>query len=110
MAVWFDPDGDPIEVRLFVDSYASKYFKYKAIGPTQTILGSDPDGSIELPVEITHEMELIPLIKQWMPHIHILEPQWLENRIRKDVNGWLESIERTNPSEKIRNQEGNPAS
>jgi predicted DNA-binding transcriptional regulator YafY len=90
LAVWFEPGAEPFEVRLFVDDYAAKYFRTKPIAPTQTILGEDSDGSIELSVTITHAMELIPLIKQWMPHIRVLEPEWLEEKIRQDVKAWLE--------------------
>ena len=89
MAVWFEPDAEPIGVRIFVDAYAAKYFERKALGPTQVILGRDADGSIEISVTITHEMELIPVVKQWMPHLRVLEPTWLEERIREDVQAWL---------------------
>jgi len=90
MAIWFEPGAEPFEVRLFVDAYAAKYFERKPLGPTQVIQGRDADGSIELSVKITHEMELIPVIKQWMPHIRVLGPRWLEERIRDDVEAWLE--------------------
>ncbi len=90
--IWFDPYKKPFEVRLFVDSEVAKYFKRKPIAPTQTISGEDQDGSIEITLKITHEMEILPLIKSWIPHIFVLEPQWLADIVREDVQGYLERM------------------
>ena len=90
--IWFDPYKKPFEVRLFIDSEVAKYFKRKPISPTQTISGEDQDGSIEITLKITHEMEILPLIKSWIPHIFVLEPQWLADIVREDVKGYLERM------------------
>ena len=49
-------------------------------------------GSIEITLKITHEMEILPLIKSWIPHIFVLEPQWLADIVREDVQGYLERM------------------
>ena len=91
--IWFNPQQKPFEVRLFVDSVAAKYFKRKPIASTQAISGEDNDGSIEITLKITHEMEILPLIKSWIPHIFVLEPIWLADMVREDVRDYLERME-----------------
>lgn len=91
--IWFNPHQKPFEVRLFVDTVAAKYFKRKPISPMQAISGEDSDGSIEITLKITHEMEILPLIKSWIPHIYVLEPQWLADIMREDVRKYLEAID-----------------
>ncbi|BCD62890.1 hypothetical protein NitYY0826_C1776 [Nitratiruptor sp. YY08-26] len=89
LSIWFDPDAKPFEVRLFIDGKVAKYFKYKPLAPSQVILGQDRDDSIEISVKITHEMEIIPIIKQWLPHIKVLEPKWLDEMIKEDLQSYL---------------------
>ena len=90
--VWFDAGKEPFEVRLFIGAEVAKYFRVKPICKNQTIEGEDSDGSIEVIIKITHEMEIIPIIKYWMPHIHVLQPEWLGEIIRTDIEAYLSSI------------------
>ncbi|BDY13888.1 helix-turn-helix transcriptional regulator [Hydrogenimonas cancrithermarum] len=87
--VWFDAGKEPFEVRLFIDAEVAKYFRVKPICKNQAIEGEDSDGSIEAVIKITHEMEIVPIVKYWMPHIHIVEPKWLDDMIRKDTEAYL---------------------
>jgi predicted DNA-binding transcriptional regulator YafY len=89
LSVWFDPDAKPFEVRLFIDAEVARYFERKPIGPTQTITGKDPDGSIEITLTITHEMEIVPIIKQWLPHVRVLAPKWIDEIVRNDIAAYL---------------------
>ena len=88
-SVWFDPDAEPFEVRLFIDGSVAKYFERKPI-LGQRIEGRDKDGSLEVVVKITDAMEIIPLIKTWLPTIRVLEPKWLDKEIREDIEAYLE--------------------
>jgi len=87
--VWFDANSEPFEVRLFISNVVAKYFKVKPICKNQSIEGEDSDGSIEVVLKITHEMEIIPIIKYWLPHIRVLEPLWLDEMIKKDLTSYL---------------------
>ncbi len=89
LAIWFQPDAEPFEVRLFIDGSVAKYFERKPIASTQRIEGRDRDGSLEAVVTITHEMEIIPTIKQWLPNLRVLEPDWLDEMIRTDIKRYL---------------------
>ncbi len=65
-----------------------KYFYRHPISKTQQI---EPlsDGSAELVLSVTHKMEIIPLIKNWMPHVRVLEPEWIDEMVKEDVNRYL---------------------
>ena len=87
-SVWFDPDAEPFEVRLFIDGRVAKYFERKPI-LGQTIEGRDADGSLTVVVKITDAMEIVPLVKTWLPMIRVMDPDWLDEKIRGDIEAYL---------------------
>lgn len=90
ISVWFQSDREVFKVLLHADKAIAKYFKRKPL-PTQKILATDTDGSIEFEISITYKMEIIPIIKYWMPHLRVLEPQWLLDEVHDDVKEFLKS-------------------
>lgn len=88
--IWFDLT-EPYDVKLLVSSSISKFFERKPL-KGQSITGKDKDGSVEITIPITHEMEIVPLILWYMPHIKVLEPDWLANEIKNKVEGYLQEI------------------
>ncbi|MDZ7818025.1 MAG: WYL domain-containing protein [Aliarcobacter sp.] len=89
-SIWFNLD-EQFVVRLFVDKSIRKYFERKPLRD-QTIMGEDKDGSIEIGINITNEMEIIPLILWYIPYIKVLEPQWLADMVKEKVQGYLKEI------------------
>ena len=89
-SVWFNLD-EQFVVRLFVDKSIRKYFERKPLRG-QIITGEDRDGSIEIEIKISHEMEIMPLIFWYIPFIKVLEPQSLANEIKNRVQKYLEEI------------------
>jgi len=87
LSIWFTQEREPFEVRLYANKYAAKYFKRRPL-PTQYIHSEESDGTLEFSVKITHEMELLPIIKYWMPHIHVLAPQSMIDMIISDMDEW----------------------
>ena len=89
ISVWFQKDVEPFEVKIFANSVATKYFKRRPL-PTQTIESLHEDGTMEFVVKVTHEMEIIPIIKYWIPHLKVLEPQTIIKTIESDLKEYLE--------------------
>lgn len=89
-SVWFNLD-EQFSVRLFIDKNVRKYFERKPL-KGQTITGEDKDGSIEIEIKITNEMEIIPLILYYIPYIKVIEPQWLADGVKEKVQGYLKEI------------------
>lgn len=84
LSIWFRRSVEPYEVKLFATKLATKYFKRRPL-PTQKRLSQFEDGTMEFSVEITHEMEILPIIKYWIPHLFIIEPVWLKEKLAQDL-------------------------
>ncbi len=87
--IWFKSDVEPFEVKIYADAVATKYFKRRAL-PTQTIETLSKDGTMEFTVNITDEMEIIPIVKYWLPHLRVLEPLWIGEMINEDLKKFIE--------------------
>jgi len=90
-SIWFDLDIPSFDVHLYIDKEIVKYFVRKPL-KGQTIFGQDADGSIELMISITHEMEILPLIFWYLPYIKVLEPQWLADKVKDKVIAYANSL------------------
>ena len=55
-------------------------------------MGEDRDGSIEIEIKLSNEMEIIPLILWYIPFIKVLEPQWLADDVKSRVQSYLKEI------------------
>lgn len=89
-SVWFNLD-EQFSVRLYIDKTIKKYFERKPLRG-QTILGVDNNGSIEIEIKLTNEMEIIPLIFWYIPYIKVLEPQWLADGVKERIQGYIKEI------------------
>jgi len=91
--IWFKSNIEPFEVKIYADAVATKYFKRRAL-PTQKIETIAQDDTMEFVVKITDEMEIIPLVKYWLPHLRILEPLWIQELIDEDLEVYLKNKEK----------------
>ena len=91
LSVWFQHDKEPFDVKLYANPKIAKYFDRKPL-PTQTIISTNEDGGINFNLKITHEMEIIPIIKYWLPHLKVLEPQWIRDLIINDLVEFQKNI------------------
>jgi predicted DNA-binding transcriptional regulator YafY len=91
--IWFKSDIEPFEVKLYADEVATKYFKRREL-PTQVVESLSEDGTMEFVVTITDEMEIMPLIKYWLPHLRVLEPLWIAEMIDEDLEKYLQKKEK----------------
>ena len=89
ISIWFKPDIEPFEVKIYADKTATKYFKRRPL-QTQTVESLNSDGSMEFIVTITDEMEIMPIVKYWLPHLEILEPLWIRDMIDEDLEVYLD--------------------
>ena len=89
ISIWFSRSTDPFEVKLYANKSAAKYFKRRPLS-TQRIDSLNSDGTMEFSVTISHEMEILPLVKYWIPHLFILEPEWVKEIVEKDTQEYLE--------------------
>jgi len=91
ISVWFQRDIEPFEVKLFADKSAAKFFKRRPL-PTQAVESLNTDGTMEFTVKITHEMEILPIIKYWIPHLFVIEPEWIQDIVQEDLVVYTEKM------------------
>ena len=92
ISIWFQKDIKPFEVKLFANDIASKFFKRRPL-PSQSITSLNEDGTMEFIVKITHIMEILPIIKYWIPHIQVIEPKSLRDIVKEDLQKYLKELE-----------------
>jgi len=90
ISIWFNVDEEPYRVMLQIARKVAKYFERKPISKTQRVESLCNDGSMVISVEITTDMEIIPLVKYWIPYIKVLSPTRIQEAIERDLEGYLE--------------------
>lgn len=88
LGIWFRIHADPFEVRLSVSPEIAKFFRRKPLSKTQAISSVGTDGSMEITLKITHEMEIIPIVQYWMPNMRVIEPLWIHEQIMENIKGY----------------------
>lgn len=92
ISIWFQKDRESFEVKLYANKVATKYFKRRPL-PTQKIDSINTDGSMEFSVNITHEMEIIPIVKYWIPHLFVLEPEFIRDNVQQSLQDYIEDMD-----------------
>jgi len=83
-SIWFDLDKKLFDVHLLIEKDVAVYFKRKPL-KSQTIIGEDKDGSMEIVVSISNEMEILPIVFWYLPYIKVLSPDWVGDIVKKRV-------------------------
>lgn len=77
------------KVILRISKKIAVYFKQKAYLKSQTIIEEKSDGTLLVSYEITNDMEIMPIIQKWLPHIKVVEPQELQNKINTLLRDYI---------------------
>jgi predicted DNA-binding transcriptional regulator YafY len=78
-----------IDVIVEVDKSKARFFKAKKFLPSQKIQKESKDGSLTISYKLTQELEIDDLIKRWIPHIRVIEPLSLKEKIEGDLREYL---------------------
>jgi len=79
---YFEPLVDPYIVELYIDAKVAKYFERKPLNARQRVMKTYANGSIDLEVLITDDMEIIPTIQRYMPFVRVIEPEGLREKVQ----------------------------
>ncbi|NNG99850.1 WYL domain-containing protein [Acinetobacter sp. ANC 5414] len=86
-SIWFGLDKK--EIVLSIDSQVAFYFKQRSILPEQEIVKELNDGGLLVSSKINHNMQLLPLIRFWIPHLKIVNPVGLQEQIEDGLREYL---------------------
>lgn len=78
-----------IDVVVEVKKEKARFFKAKSALPSQRIVEQKADGDLVLSFRVTQELEIEELIKKWLPHIRVIEPLSLKEKIERELREYL---------------------
>lgn len=91
--IWF-AEMTSLTVTVRIDNQVSHYFKRRKMFPTQEITEEKPDGSLVVVFRVGHFEAIRDILKSWIPHITILEPQAFRQKLLAEVKDWVKMQER----------------
>ena len=86
-SIWFGQDKQ--EIILSIDSQVAFYFKQRSILPEQQIVRELGDGGLLVSSKINHDMQLLPLIRFWIPYLKIVSPKGLQRQLEISLKEYL---------------------
>ncbi len=84
---WFSKDA--IEVTLEIDSKIKEYFIRRELLPHQKII--EQDNNLIVTTTVSYEDEILKVVRYWMPHIKIIKPTYLQDKLLKDLKTYIDS-------------------
>ena len=78
-----------IEVIVETDVLKARHFKLKKHLASQTIISENEDGSLVLRFTVTQTSEVEDLIKKWIPHLKVISPLELKDKIKMDLLNYI---------------------
>ena len=101
----FEPDSDFVEkikttdsishgnqineIVIQVDSQAAHYFQRRNLLPNQELIRKLDNGNLLLACKNVNEMEVIPIVQYWIPHLSIISPSELQEKMIGRLNEYL---------------------
>jgi hypothetical protein len=76
------------EVIAEVDEEVARYFKVKKFLPSQQIL--EDNGNLKISYVINNDEEILMLAKRWLPHMKIISPSYLQEKLKSLIKEFLE--------------------
>jgi len=86
---WFSPQQT--EVILQIKSQAQEYFLRKNILPNSVLIEKTKD-YFSLSTKISYDDEILGLVKYWLPYIKIISPEYLSQKLQRQLENYLEEI------------------
>ncbi|MBR8655816.1 WYL domain-containing protein [Achromobacter sp. Marseille-Q0513] len=87
--VWFGQSR--LAVTVAVGRGGAYYFKRRHVLPHQELIEDRIDGSLLLRCRVNHPNQLLPILRYWIPHVRVVEPSWLQQQLRDELNQYLQS-------------------
>ena len=85
LSVWSDSSKKKELVKLYVKPKVAEFILDSKLHKSQEIADEHCDGGLEVHCYVTHKLEIFPKIMSYFPYIHIIEPQWLRDELKQDL-------------------------
>lgn len=77
------------EIVVRVHASVAAYFTRRNLLPNQETLHRLEDGTLLLACKNIHPMEVVPIVRYWIPHLHIVSPNGLQQQMEEELRKYL---------------------
>ncbi|MCO8068993.1 MULTISPECIES: helix-turn-helix transcriptional regulator [Acinetobacter] len=88
-SIWFGQQKQQVLIK--VQPEVTVFFKERRLFPEQQIEQEAETGELVISCQIRHEMQLLPLVRYWLPYVKIIEPIHFQQKLEQDLQGYLRS-------------------
>ena len=79
-----------IEVTLQIDKKVKDYFTRRELLPHQNIIeNKEQNDDLIVTTIVSYEEEILKVVRYWMPHIRILKPVYLYDKLTKQLEDYI---------------------
>ena len=90
-SIWFGTEDEKEEVILKVDPRVASHFQSRQLLPEQQLLKQLDNGGLILSSRMVNSLQILPLVRYWLPHIHIVSPEGLKLELEEELRAYLGS-------------------
>jgi predicted DNA-binding transcriptional regulator YafY len=85
-SIWFGQQKQQVLIK--VQPEVTVFFKERRLFPEQQIEQEAETGELVISCQIRHEMQLLPLVRYWLPYVKIIEPIHFQQKLEQDLQGY----------------------
>lgn len=86
-SIWFGQEKQ--EIILTVHADVALHFQQRQLLPEQQVIKKLDDGGLLLSSRITHITQILPLVRYWIPHLKIVNPEGLQDEVESGLKQYL---------------------
>lgn len=87
-SIWFGQEKQ--EIILTVHADVALHFQQRPLLPEQQVIKKLDDGGLLLSSRITHHTQILPLVRYWIPHLKIVNPEGLQDEMEWGLKKYLD--------------------
>ncbi|WP_343806170.1 helix-turn-helix transcriptional regulator [Marinobacterium maritimum] len=91
-SIWYGSDSTEVILKASPD--ISNYFQRRSLLPDQKVIHQFDNGGLLLSSKINHPTQITPLVKYWVPHLEVLSPNSVKEKVINDLSQALDQISR----------------
>ena len=87
-SIWFGREKSEVILKVHADVVL--HFMQRQLFPEQELVKTLEDGGILVSSKISHAMQLLPLVRYWIPNVESISPEHLQNELEDGLKAYLE--------------------
>jgi predicted DNA-binding transcriptional regulator YafY len=85
--IWLN--NKKLEVVLKIAAPVAEYFKRRKLVANQVIEKELEDCGLIVSTKVAHINQILPTVRQWIPHIRIISPEGLQGEMEREIRSYL---------------------